>query len=51
MKLICFSLTEEPATEAPSEDEYSALFVIDMHPDLGEPVEQLGIEMEQVMDH
>ncbi|XP_077294603.1 uncharacterized protein LOC143917078 [Arctopsyche grandis] len=43
-----FSEGNLTSTKMLDEDyDYGTFFIIDMHPDLGEPVEQLGIEMEQ----
>ncbi|XP_073991086.1 uncharacterized protein isoform X2 [Rhodnius prolixus] len=39
------TLLKPNATEAPQEEQ-SAFFLVDMHPDLMDPVEHLGIEME-----
>lgn len=42
------SLSEEESWVAGSGD--SVIFLLDMHPDLGDPIEQLGIEIEEDFD-
>lgn len=46
----CVCIFSDGNSTKPPEKEYDypTYFRIDMHPDLGEPVEQLGMEMEQV---